>query len=71
MNENPRFGRVQIIVFAKRFLPFCVFKSHFLSKEQKRESRAIPRLFDTKKRPEFGCLIFEFQISTSIQARNY
>ena len=67
MNENPRFGRVQTLVFAKRFSPFCFFESHFILRKQKRKNRTIPRLFDIKMRPKLGCLIFEFQISTSIQ----
>ena len=66
MNENPRFGRVQTLVFAKRFSPFCFFESHFILRKQKRKNRTIPRLFDIKMRPKLGCLIFEFQISTSI-----
>ena len=68
MNENPRFGKVQILVFAKRFSPFCFFESHFISRKQKRKNRTILRLFDIKKRPKLGCLIFEFQISTSIHS---
>ena len=67
MNENPWFGRVQTLVFAKRFSPFCFFESHFILRKQKRKNRTIPRLFDIKMRPKLGCLIFEFQISTSIQ----
>ena len=70
MNENPRFGRVQTLVFAKRFSPFCFFESHFILRKQKRKNRTIPRLFDIKMRPKLGCLIFEFQISTSIQNIN-
>ena len=68
MNENPRFGKVQILVFAKRFSPFCFFESHFISRKQKRKNRATPRFLDIKKRPKLGCLIFEFQISTSIHS---
>ena len=39
----------------------------FLQKEGNHENVARILGFSVKKRPKFGCLVFEFQISTSVQ----
>ena len=38
----------------------------FLQKGHPRKSGLNPQFSARKKRPKFGCLIFEFQISTSV-----